>query len=89
MDWSTFIPSMIGAAVPVCGFAFWLGGMAQSLKSLKESLASALIAIHEQCDKRATDHCHHYDKINEHEVKLGNIDTRVVSLEQWRVREEA
>ncbi len=89
MDWSTFIPSMIGASVPVCAFAFWLGGLAQSLKSLKESMTGALHAIREQCEKRATAHCHHYEKINTHEVKIGNLDTRVMSLEQWRAREEA
>ena len=88
MDWSTFIPSMIGAAVPVCVFAFWLGGLAQSLKSLKESMTSAIDTIHEQCDRRATDHCHHYERINKHEVKIGTIDTRVTSLEQWRARYE-
>jgi len=88
MDWSTFIPSMLGAAVPVCAFAFWLGGLAQSVKSLRETLNQAIAEIRRTCDKRGSDHCHHYEQIHSHAIELENHSTRLVSLEQWRSRAE-
>lgn len=82
MDWTTvlttFLGAALGAAVPVLGVVFWLGSISEKVRALCE-----------RCTKRETDHCHHYESINRHEVRLGNLDTRVVSLEQWRVREEA
>lgn len=88
MDWSAFIPSMLGASVPVVAFAFWLGGLDQNVKQLKEALKSAVETIKQRCDQRSTDHCHHYEQINKHSVEIGNINTRVTSLEQWRQRTE-
>ena len=82
IDWTgiltAFIASLFGSAIPVIGGVFWLGGMAEKIRALME-----------KCKAREQDHCHHYHKINEHDVRIGNIDTRVVSLEQWRAREEA
>lgn len=81
MDWTsvltTFLGAALGAAVPVIGVVFWLGGITEKVRALCE-----------RCTKRESDHCHHYTAINQHEVRLGQIDTRVCSLEQWRTREE-
>ena len=82
MDWTvllnTFLGALLGALLPVLAFAFWLGGLAQQVK-----------AILVRCDERKTDHCHHYNKLSSHEVTLGQHETRLVSLEQWRAHEEA
>jgi len=69
----TGISAAIGASVPVVTFVFWLGGLAEKLKSVTE-----------RCQQRAVDHTHHYEAINRHSVEIGKIDTRVVSLEKWR-----
>lgn len=82
MDWTsvigTFLGALCGAAVPVACFVFWLGGVAEKMR-----------AIAARCEKREKDHCHHYQKLNEHSVRLGNLDTRLVSIEQWRARENS
>lgn len=82
MDWIslgiTFFGAMFGAFTAVLPVAYWLGGLAQTVKNILKT-----------CDKRATDHCHHYAKITEHQVTLGQHETRLVSLEQWRAHEEA
>jgi len=81
MDWTavltTFLGAALGAAVPVIGVVFWLGGITEKVRALCE-----------RCQKREADHCHHYSAINRHEVHLGQLDTRVVSIEQWRGRVE-
>jgi hypothetical protein len=84
MDWSSFISSMLGAMVAVSGFAFWLGGLARSVKSIRESMIEAVNAIRQTCEERKGDHCHHYQAISDHNVQIGRLDTRVMSLEAWR-----
>lgn len=82
MDWSvllnTFLGALCGALIPVLVFAFWLGGLAQQVKQIAE-----------RCVGREKDHCHHYDRLTRHDVILGQHETRLVSLEQWRAHEEA
>lgn len=82
MDWSTllntFLGALFGALMAVLPFAFRLGGLFNDVKNILKT-----------CDKRATDHCHHYNKISTHEVTLGQHETRILSLEQWRAHEEA
>ena len=82
MDWqtilNTFLGALCGAMIPVLAFAFWLGGLAQQVKMIAD-----------RCMSREKDHCHHYERLNKHEVSLTNHETRLVSLEQWRAHEEA
>lgn len=86
MDWTQIVvplvSAMVGGAIPAVVSAFRLG-------TKVGEMVEKIQTIVERCEHREKDHCHHYEKINSHEVRLGNIDTRVVSLEQWRVREEA
>ena len=81
MDWTvllnTFLGALLGAMLPVMAFAFWLGGLAQQVKALCE-----------RCGKREADHCHHYNKLSVHDVAIGQHETRILSLEQWRSHEE-
>ena len=81
IDWIglgvTIVGAAIGAALPLTAFAFWLGGLQEKL-----------LAVIERCKKREADHCHHYQKLNEHSVAIGKIDTRITSLEQWRTELE-
>lgn len=75
------LSAMIGGAIPAIVSAFRLGNkVGEMLEKIRQ--------IVERCEHREKDHCHHYEKINAHEVRLGNLDTRVMSLETWRVREE-
>lgn len=86
MDWTSIlvplVSAMIGGAIPAVVSAFRLGNkVGEMLEKIRQ--------IVERCEHREKDHCHHYQQINAHAVQLGQLDTRVLSLEQWRTREEA
>jgi len=75
MEWANFglniISSMIGAAVPLAGFIFWLG-----------KVSAELGGVMKRCENREKDHTHHYAKINDHSIRLENHERRIVVLEK-------
>ncbi len=75
MSWSTVLEQVvgaaIGAAVPLCGFVFWLG-----------KISAELSATMKKCEGRERDHSHHYEKINDHSIRLENHERRITVLER-------
>lgn len=63
----------LGATIPVVCFVFWLGGLSEKVKALCK-----------KCEQRESDHSHHYERLNEHSVAIGKLDTRTTGLEQWK-----
>ena len=83
MDWTSLITTLaaaaIGGALPAVIFTFRVGQkVGEMIQTLKD--------VVDRCEHRAVDHNHHYEKIHAHEVKIGQIDTRVGSLESWRTK---
>lgn len=70
---SVSVAAFTGACIPIVCFAFWLGGKLGDIKHIQET-----------CGRREEDHKHHYQASETHAIKIGNLDTRVKSLEDWR-----